>query len=171
MLEFIEKQKNKWYLWFSEKAKGKHAIRTLALISFTESIIFPTTLFSILGGLVGYVIGLFFFDTIGTKIVDFYSLQAELAEAKTLYNDNAFIVTLIGAFTPIPYKIFVLTAGFLKTNILAFLSASVIGRGLQFFLVAFVMKKYGDKATQLFLKYFNYLAIIGILGLLYIFLH
>ena len=166
----------------------------LATVAFAESIIFPiptsaflmavymagakrwfylaafTTFFSILGGIVGYFLGLFFFDLIGIKIVGFYHLGEELETAKGLYDENAFSVTLIGAFTPIPYKIFVLAAGFLKVNFFQFLFASILGRGLQFFVVALVMKKYGEHATRLFLKYFNTFLIIGALLFLYILL-
>jgi membrane protein YqaA with SNARE-associated domain len=195
MLEFIENQKNTWYGWARERAQGKAFKTWLAIIAFSESIILPiptavfllalygagakkwyyyaffTTLFSILGGMVGYFVGLFFFDAVGAKIVDFYDLGHELEKVKGLYNDNAFWVTFTGAFTPIPYKIFVLTAGFLKVNFVQFIIASIIGRGLQFFLIAFVMKHFGDTATKLVLKYFNYLAlfIVAVIAYLLIF--
>jgi len=192
MLEFIERQKNKGYLWFKERAEGPQVKVWLAFISFTESIILPiptsafliavymagakrfpfyaffTTLFSVLGGFAGYFIGYFFFDTVGVRIVDFYNLATELEATKALYNDNTFWVTFTGAFTPVPYKIFVLSAGFLKVNLLYFMLASVVGRGLQFFLIAYIMKHYGDTATKLFLKYFNVIVFVGIALFLYI---
>ena len=179
MISWIERQKNKTYLWIKERAEGKGMKAWLATVSFAESIIFPiptsafliavymagakrwfylaafTTFFSILGGIVGYFLGYFFFDAVGVKIVEFYNLGSQFEAAQSLYDKNAFSVTLIGAFTPIPYKIFVLAAGFLKVNFFQFLLASIIGRGLQFFVIALVMKKFGEAATRLFLKYFN----------------
>lgn len=192
MLQFIEEQKNKWYKWVQDRAETRVVKFWLGFISFTESIILPiptaafllaiygagakrwyhyalfTTIFSVLGGVVGYFVGLFFFDAVGLRIVDFYHLGAELEQAKTSYGDNAFWVTFVAAFTPIPYKIFTLSAGFLKINILSFVIASILGRGLQFYLIAFVMKRYGDAATKLFLKYFNYVALLIALAFLYL---
>ena len=194
MLEFIERQKNRGYLWVKSKAESKQVKWWLAFISFSESIILPlptaafvmatymggskkfyhiaflTTIFSVLGGVFGYFLGLLFFDTIGVRIIEFYHLGKELEEVKLLYNQNVFWVTFTGAFTPIPYKIFVLSAGFLKVNLLSFFVASVIGRGLQFYLIAYIMKHFGDGATRLFLKYFNVIAFFGALLLLYILL-
>lgn len=186
MIDFIEDQKNKWYLFVKKHAEGPHVKVWLASVSFLEAIIFPiptsafliavymagakrfwfyaffTTFFSIVGGVVGYFVGYFFFDTIGVRIVDFYNLGSELEKVKELYGNNAFWVTFTGAFTPIPYKVFTLSAGFLKVNFLYFFLASVIGRGLQFFLVAYIMKLFGETATKLFLKYFNYVVLVAI---------
>lgn len=187
MLSFIATIKNRVYRFFEERIESPFFFWWLAAISFTESIILPlptaaflmaiflagakrwfyyamyTTLFSVLGGIVGYFLGLLFFDTLGIKIIDFYHLQEELSHVQGLYDDNAFWVTLVGAFTPVPYKIFVLTAGFLKANFVAFLIASIIGRGAQFYLIAVLMRKYGETVTKVFLTYFNYIALIGIL--------
>ena len=184
MLQFIERQKNKWAKWFFSKAHGPHVKWWLAFISFTESVILPlptaaflvpvlmagtkrwlyyatfTTLFSVLGGIVGYFIALFFFDVIGIKIIEFYSLGEQLEDVKALYDGNAFFVNFVGAFTPIPYKLFVFASGFLKSSFIAFLAASILGRGLQFFLIGYVMHLFGGRITKIFLQYFNIIVLI-----------
>lgn len=195
MFDFLEKTKNKCFYWFKDRAESRAVKVWLALIAFGESIIFPiptvaflmpifmsgvkrwfyfagfATLFSILGGIAGYVVGFFLFDTIGTKIVDFYGLEKEFLQVQSIYQSNVFWVTLVGAFTPVPYKIFTLSAGVLSVSFLPFLIASIIGRGAQFFLVAYVMKYFGAVFTRIFLRYFNILAfaIVGIAILLFLF--
>jgi membrane protein YqaA with SNARE-associated domain len=179
MLSFLDTIKIRLRDWFVGRAHGPHARTLLAIIAFTESFIFPiptatfqmaillagaqkwlyyaifTTIFSVLGGVVGYVIGAFFFDTIGIRIITFYGLTAELEHVRTLFEDNAFGVVFTGAFTPLPYKIFTLSAGFLKINFLAFLLASVIGRGLQFFIVSYIFKLFGARIAELFFRFFT----------------
>lgn len=194
MFSYIERLKQKIIDWFFARAQGPMGQFWLALLAFTESIIFPvptvallvpilmadakrwlyfaafTSGFSILGGIVGYFVGVLFFDLIGAKIIEFYHLGPQMADVTERFNNNAFLVTFIGAFTPIPYKVFVLAAGFLGVNFFAFVLASVLGRSLQFFLVGYVMKVYGKQVTEVVLKYFNYFVVLGILLLLYIFL-
>lgn len=184
MLNYIEEQKNRWYAWFAVRAHGPHMRAWLALFAFIESIFFPvptaaflipilmidarrwvsyaayTSFFSVLGGIAGYLIAAFFFDTIGIRIIDFYGLSAQMEHVQALFNANAFWVVLTGAFTPIPYKVFVLTAGFLKINFLAFLFASIVGRSMQFFLIGYVMRLFGPTVTRVFLKYFNVVVLI-----------
>lgn len=184
MLQYIEHQKNKWYAWFAERAHGKHMRAWLALFAFIESIFFPvptaalltpilmvdarrwvsyavfTSFFSVLGGIAGYLIAAFFFDTIGVRIIDFYGLTSQMEYVKTLFDANAFWVVLTGAFTPIPYKVFVLTAGFLKINFVAFLLASIIGRSMQFFTIGYVMRLFGPAVTRVFLRYFNIIVLV-----------
>ena len=188
MIEWFETQKNKWTKKFFEHAHGTHVKAWLAFISFTESVILPiptaaflipvlmagtkrwvyyaafTTFFSVIGGVVGYFIALFFFDLIGIRIVEFYHMTDKLEEVKLLYDGNAFIVNFIGAFTPIPYKLFVFSSGFLKSSFFMFLTASILGRGLQFFLIGYIMHLFGERITKSFLRYFNILALILIVA-------
>lgn len=178
-ITYLENHKTKWRDWLMARAHGTHAKIWLALIAFTESFIFPiptvaflipilmagskrwvfyalfTTGFSVLGGVVGYVIGAFFFDTIGQKIVVFYNLTSEVAQVQELFDRNAFFVMFTGAFTPLPYKVFTLSAGFLKIGILPLIVASILGRGLQFFVVAYIFKLYGAKIAEIFFRYFS----------------
>ncbi len=187
MVEYIKNIKINWSDWFRKKAHGNNMKFWLALVAFTESILMPfptaifflfilmagakrwlyyavfTTIFSVLGGIAGYFIGAFFFDTVGVKIIDFYNLSIEVEKIKVLFDGNAFAVNFIGAATPVPYKIFTLTSGFLGINFFSFLSASIVGRFMQFALLGYIAKLFGPTIARLFFKYFNIVVILLII--------
>jgi len=186
IFSYLNSVKNKWWQWFVSRAHGTHAKFWLVLFSFSESSFFVvppdilligilmagadhwvyyaslTTIASVLGGLFGYIIGYFFFDAIGARIIDFYYLTEKFELVKGLYEGNAFWIIFTAAFTPIPYKIFVLSAGFFKINIIAFLMASLLGRSARFFLVAYLTKLFGNKMSLLFLRYFNLITAVAV---------
>ncbi len=159
--------------------RGKNAKWWLSGISFAESSFFPippdfylmpvvaqnrdkwvyfatiTTISSVLGGLFGYLIGAFLFETVGLWLVRLYDLKEELDLVKIFFNDHAFLSIFTAAFTPIPYKIFTIAAGLFNLNIFIFVVASTLGRGIRFFVVSFIMKIFGEKISLLALKYFN----------------
>ncbi|MCW9054822.1 MAG: VTT domain-containing protein [Candidatus Pacebacteria bacterium] len=163
--------------WFKQRAHGAYAKAWLFFLSFTESsfLFIPpdilliaillagsrqwmyygllTSVASILGAVFGYVVALFFYDTLGIHIVDFYHLKEEVVLAQTLFNNNAFWVIFTAAFTPIPYKVFVLAAGFLKVNFFVFLVASIIGRSLRYIIIAYVVHLLGERAVKLLSRY------------------
>jgi len=175
--------KNKGRNWFVAYAEGPHATFWLVVFSFSEAIFFPlppdlfliaaltarrmkwvfyallTTLVSIAGGVVGYGIGIYFFDVIGEPIVKLYGLEQEMITIGNLFSENAFLVIFTAAFTPIPYKIFTIGAGFFSINMFTFLVASFLGRGIRFFVVSYVMYRYGSLIKYLTYKYFNILSI------------
>lgn len=179
ILQHLESIKIRSRDWFKAKAHGVHAQTWLAFIAFSESSFFPiptvtflipillagakrwlyyalfTTFFSVIGGVFGYIIGALFFDIIGVSIVSFYGLEDKMTLVQTRFNSNAFLVVFIGAFTPLPYKVFALSAGFLKVNFLSFVLASVFGRGLQFFVVSFALRLFGERIARLLFKYFT----------------
>lgn len=187
MFEYIESVKKKWTDWFIHRAHNTHFKAWLAFISFTESIILPfptvafmililmagakrwvyyatlTTIFSVIGGVVGYFIGVFFFDTLGVRIVDFYNLTEAVERTRISFENNAFITNFIGAFTPLPYKIFTLSSGFFKINFVSFILASILGRSAQFFLVAYATKVWGAAVSKLAFRYFNIAVLIILL--------
>lgn len=163
--------------WFRERAHGAYAKAWLFFLSFSESsfLFIPpdilliaillahsrkwfyysilTTVASVLGAVFGYAVAVFFFDTIGIKIIHFYNLEVHVDYARLLFNNNAFLVIFTGAFTPIPYKVFVLMAGFLKVNFFIFLVASIIGRGLRYFVVSYAVHLFGKQATVFISRY------------------
>lgn len=140
-----------------EWARHRHAVRYLSAVSFAESSFFPvpvavmllpmafadvpkawhlakiTTLFSVLGGIVGYIIGAVAFQAV-EPLLSHYASQ--LAQAKTWFGQYGPWVVLMAGFSPIPYKIFTLTAGALGLAFIPFVVASVIGRASQFYLIA-----------------------------------
>ena len=163
---------------------NKNSLNFLALFSFLESIIIPippdiflipitltkkfkwfflgayTTFFSILGGILGYTIGMFFWDIVGYKIIDFYDGQAHIDYIKTLFSKYGWLVIFIAGFSPIPYKIFTLGSGMLGYNFLIFLLCSIISRGLRFLTLTYLVSKYGEKSIKLIEKHFVKFTII-----------
>lgn len=114
---------------------------------------------SVLGGIAGYAIGALFFNIIGAQIIVLYGLEDAFAHTAALFDNNAFLVVLFGAFTPIPYKIFALTGGVLGVNLLVFIFASLVGRVARFIIVGYIVKQFG---TQLLSRYSRHLNIITI---------
>ena len=164
----------------------------LAVVSFIESSFFPippdvmvipmviskkndffkifliTTIFSVLGGILGYFIGAFFFD-LGMNIMSFYGYEERLSNLKNnLINSEGFYAWLgilfLAGFTPLPYKVFTIASGLIGFNILIFIFISLISRGLRFFIVSYLSYKFGDLFTQFMNKHGSkWFTIIGIL--------
>ena len=164
----------------------------LALVSFIESSFFPippdvmvipmviskksdflkifliTTIFSVLGGILGYFIGAFFFD-IGMQVITFYGYQDKLIILKNnLINSEGFYAWLsilfLAGFTPLPYKVFTIASGLIGFNILIFVLISLISRGLRFFIVSYLSYKFGNLFTKFMEKHGSkWFTIIGIL--------
>tara|TARA_B100000073_G_C23427512_1_gene449830 strand:+ start:17 stop:622 length:606 start_codon:yes stop_codon:yes gene_type:complete len=164
----------------------------LAVISFIESSFFPippdvmvipmviskkkdfikifliTTIFSVLGGVLGYFIGAFFFD-IGIQIMIFYGYEEKLISLKNdLIKSEGFYAWLgilfLAGFTPLPYKVFTIASGLIGFNIIIFIFTSLISRGLRFFIISYFSYKFGDQFTKFMNKQgSNWFTIIGIL--------
>lgn len=101
-----------------------------------------TTLFSVLGGLAGYLIGYFGFHLVEPYLLEWgYMEKFELAEA--WFGEWGFWAVLVAGFSPIPYKVFTIAAGALHLALLPFVLASIIGRGARFFLVSLLLAKFG----------------------------
>ena len=164
----------------------------LALVSFIESSFFPippdvmvipmviskkndfikifliSTIFSVLGGILGYFIGAFFFD-ISMQIMSFYGYEDKLTDLKNnLINSEGFYAWLgilfLAGFTPLPYKVFTVASGLISFNILIFIFISLISRGLRFFIVSYLSFKFGDLFTEFMNKHGSkWFTTIGIL--------
>ncbi len=152
-------------------AGHRFANSILAMVSFLESFIFPiptdtmiipmviakknefikisliAIIFSVLGALVGYLIGYIFFNELGVKIFEFFgSENANIFKEKLASENGLFsgaLIIFIAGFTPLPFKIITITSGFVHFNILIFITVCLISRGLRFFLVAYLSYKYG----------------------------
>ena len=185
MLEILAKIREHSRAWILRHATGKQAGKFLATISFAESSFFPippdvvltailiakkgerflyyawlTTIFSVLGGLAGYLVGAVFFESLGTYIIETYHLADEFKLVEQKFLENAFWAILVAAFTPIPYKIFTIAAGFFAVPLMPFVLASFLGRGARFFLVAFVLRRYGERFGEMAYRYFNQVTLI-----------
>tara|TARA_B100000579_G_scaffold373949_1_gene337869 strand:- start:1544 stop:2134 length:591 start_codon:yes stop_codon:yes gene_type:complete len=164
----------------------------LAAVSFIESSFFPippdvmivpmviskkndffkifliATIFSVLGGVLGYLIGAFFFD-LGMHVMAFYNYEDKLVNLKTnLLNSEGFYAWLgilfLAGLTPLPYKVFTIASGLIGFNILIFIFISLVSRGLRFFIVSYLSYKFGDLFTQLMERHGSkWFTIIGII--------
>ena len=100
------------------------------------SLAFLCTIFSVGGGILGYFIGSFFFDSIGQNILNYYNLDEKFLNFSKEYNEHGVLIVGAGGFTPIPYKLITIFSGFNKMDLLEFSIVSFISRGARFFLIA-----------------------------------
>lgn len=114
---------------------------------------------SVIGGALGYAIGLGFIDTIGAKILDWYGLQEQYHSIQVLYQRyDAWAVGAAG-FTPLPYKLFTIAAGAFHIDFVTFILMSIVSRSARFFLVAALIYKFGAPVQYVINRYFNILSI------------
>jgi len=110
------------------------------------------TIFSVLGGIFGYVLGLYFFD-FAMNIVEFYGYEEKTIDLKnTLSQGDGFYawfgILFLAGFTPLPYKVFTIVSGLIGFNFPIFILISFISRGLRFFIVSYLASKFGDSFTN-----------------------
>lgn len=139
------------------------ALLIILAISYpTKSFIYASisTVGSVLGAYFGYFIGYFFYDTIGIKIIEFYGVQHQIQYVLNKYQENGFIAIVTAGFTPIPYKVFTILAGFNKTiDLFTLTFASLIGRAGRFFLVAGLIYVFGPGIKSFIDRYLDKLTI------------
>tara|TARA_Y100000741_G_scaffold202516_1_gene153979 strand:+ start:1026 stop:1601 length:576 start_codon:yes stop_codon:yes gene_type:complete len=157
--------------------KNKKSDLYLYLISFFESIFFPiptdvflipkalinkeravklaiyTTIFSVLGGIAGYMIGHFFYDEIGIQIIEKFNLIDEFNLFSKSINEYGYLFIFIAGFTPIPYKIAAITSGLVNISLVGFIFFSIISRGPRFIVEALLCKYLGKKAEKIIRDY------------------
>ena len=172
------------YNWTLDKANHKNAKWYLSLISFAESSFFPIppdlllipmalasktkaifyaficTLSSVLGGILGYAIGYYFYKTLGIYIVEFYHLENSFSVFESYYKEFGILIVLGAGITPFPYKFITIASGVFGLNIFLFIIVSIIGRGLRFYLIAILLYFFGEKIKLIIDKYFNILTIV-----------
>ena len=183
---------NNLYKKCLDLAAHKSSKYYLAIVSFVESSFFPippdvmiipmviskksdfikifliTTIFSVLGGMLGYLIGAFFFD-FGAQIMSFYGYENKLSNIKeNLVNSDGFYAWLgilfLAGFTPLPYKVFTIASGLISFNFFIFIVISLISRGLRFFIVSYLSYKFGNLFTEFMEKHGSkWFTIIGLI--------
>ena len=135
---------------------------------------FLTTVGSVVGGVLGYLIGKFSFDYI-EPIIEKFGYMVAYHNAVNWFNDWGLWAILIAGFSPIPYKLFTIAAGVLNMSFLPFMIGSIIGRGSRFYLVALLIKLFGKKIDSVLKKYIDRIGwsviILIIFGLTYFNLH
>ncbi|MBD1137800.1 DedA family protein [Pelagibacterales bacterium SAG-MED43] len=172
-------------------AAHKNSNFFLGAISFIESSFFPippdimivpmaiakkkdflkifiiATIFSVLGGIFGYVIGAFFYD-FAMYIVELYNYEDKVIDIKDALSQGSGFYTwltilFLAGFTPLPYKVFTIASGLINFNLLIFILISLISRGLRFFIVSYLSSKFGNSFSNYMNKYGQkWFSIIGI---------
>ena len=174
----------KTYDWILHWSTTKYAVPALFILAFAESSFFPIppdvlliamavalplkafrfaavcSVGSVLGGMFGYLLGWQFMDVIGNSIIEFYHFQEQWAKIGGWYEEyNAWAVGAAG-FTPLPYKVFTIAAGAFEINFPIFVLASLVSRSARFFIVAWLIHRYGAPIKVFIEKYFNILSIV-----------
>ena len=175
-----------------ELAAHKSSNFYLGLVSFVESSFFPippdamiipmviakkkeyqkifliASIFSVLGGIFGYLIGYLFFD-LAMYLIEFYGYQNKVENLKlSMSQGSGFLAWLsilfLAGFTPLPYKAFTISSGLIGFNLPIFIIVSLISRGLRFFIVAYLSYKFGELFTEFMEKHGSkWFTIIGII--------
>lgn len=188
------------YDWAMRTAAHKHAEWALAGVSFVESSVFPippdvilmpmvladrskawryaaiATISSVIGGFLGYAIGYFLFEAVGRPILDFYHVMDKYDSLKHSFDEWGAWIIIAKGWTPIPYKFLTITSGALQFDLLAFTIASVVSRGMRFFLVAGLLWAFGppirafvEKRLTLVTTLFVVILIGGFVAIKYMF--
>lgn len=171
------------YNWVLSWAESQYSSYALCVLAFIESSFFPippdvlqislsvakpkrsywyaflATVFSVIGGLFGYFIGMFLFESIGGWIINTLGYEHYFLQVGELYKQNAFIAILGAALTPIPYKVFTIGAGLWRVGLTPLLLGSLIGRAGRFFFVATLTYFWGERVKVFVEKYFNWVSL------------
>lgn len=177
------------YDWTMRQAARPRADRALAVVSFLESSVFPIppdvmlipmclanrqrafyyagicTIASVIGGLLGYAIGYFLIETVGKWIIDLYGYAQKWQAFEDAYDEWGVWIILIKGLTPIPYKIVTIASGAAHFSLAVFIIASVVTRGLRFFIVAGLLRAYGEPIRDFIEKRLNILGVIFVVCL------
>ena len=178
------------YDWCIAAAYKPYALWLMGLVSFAESSFFPIppdtmlipmslahpkrawtfatwcTLASVAGGVLGYAIGALLYDTVGHWLISLYGYGDKVEAFREAYAKWGAWIILLKGLTPIPYKIVTITSGFAGYNIWLFIVFSVIARGIRFYLVAFLLNRYGERARATIEERLGLWVTIGVIVLL-----
>jgi membrane protein YqaA with SNARE-associated domain len=188
------------YDWCIASAGKPHASWIMGLVSFAESSFFPVppdamliplalarpdrawayatlcTWTSVLGGLLGYFIGAVLYDSVGQWLIGLYGYGDKVEAFREAYATWGTWIILLKGVTPIPYKIVTITSGFAGYNLLMFVLLSFVARGMRFYLVAFLLSRYGPRARAIIEERLTFwvtislaVLILGIIMAVYIF--
>jgi membrane protein YqaA with SNARE-associated domain len=178
-LAFLER----WYEAVKVAARHKNAERTFAGICFVESSFFPippdimlipmvqaapqkawrlatiATIFSVLGGIFGYLIGMLLFDAFAMPLLERLGKADSVIEFSNKVEEYGALAVFGAGLTPFPYKVITIMSGALKINFAVFMAASVMARSLRFFLVAGIVKSFGPKAEEIMKEHFGWFSV------------
>jgi membrane protein YqaA with SNARE-associated domain len=161
------------YDWCIAAAHKPYAMWLMGLVSFLESSFFPIppdamlipmslarpekawtyatvcTLTSVAGGVLGWVIGAYLYDTVGHWLIQLYGYGDKVEAFREAYARWGTWIILLKGVTPIPYKIVTITSGLADYPIIPFILLSIVSRGMRFYLVAFLIYRFGDRARKI----------------------
>lgn len=188
------------YDWCINASGKPHASWMMGAVSFAESSFFPVppdvmlipmslarpdkayfyatlcTLTSVAGGIVGYLIGAILYDSVGNWLIQLYGYGDKVEAFREAYAQYGAWIILLKGLTPIPYKIVTITSGFAGYSLLLFVLFSVITRGMRFYLLAFLLNRYGAQARAILEERLGFwvtvgsiVLVAGIVGALYLF--
>jgi membrane protein YqaA with SNARE-associated domain len=188
------------YDWCIAAAHKPHALWLMGFVSFVESSFFPIppdamlipmsiarperawlfatvcTLTSVAGGVLGYAIGAFLYDTVGHWLIALYGYGDKVEAFREAYARWGTWIILLKGVTPIPYKIVTITSGFAGYNIWLFIVFSFVARGTRFYLTAFLLNRYGVQAREIIEKRLGFwvtvslgVLLVGIFAAIYLF--
>ena len=174
----------KIYDWIINLSSNKHALFWLFVISFVESSFFPippdimlipmilavpkkawnyafvATTGSVVGAYLGYAIGHFCFEMIAVPILNFYGVMDKFVEFQNMYHQYGAWIVFGAGITPFPYKIITIASGVVHLNLAVFTVASIIARGLRFYLIAWLLYKFGEPMKVFIEKNLGWLSIL-----------
>src|SRR6188508_2565037 len=164
------------YDWCLTAAHKPHALWLMGAVSFAESSFFPVppdvmlipmalarpdrayvmaiwcTVTSVAGGILGYAIGALLYDSVGLWLIQLYGYGDKVEAFREAYAQWGAWIILLKGLTPIPYKIVTITSGFAGYNVFLFVLLSIVARGMRFFLLAFLLNRYGAQARLIIEK-------------------
>jgi membrane protein YqaA with SNARE-associated domain len=164
------------YDWCIDAAHKPYALWLMGLVSFLESSVFPVppdamlipmslarperawlyatlcTVTSVAGGVLGYFIGAYLYDSVGHWLISLYGYGDKVEAFREAYAKWGTWIILLKGLTPIPYKIVTITSGFAGYSLALFIMFSVVARGTRFFLAAFLLNRYGPQAREIIEK-------------------
>ena len=174
------------YDWTMQLANNPRAIWLLGFVSFIEAIFFPippdvllipmilanikrawlyafvTTITSVIGGLVGYAIGYLAYEQIAEPLLLSLGKQAAMNLFSISINENGFLIVLTAGISPIPFKVVSVMSGFTQMPVFVFLLSALLGRATRFFVVASLLKYYGEAIKSFIETYLGWLFLVFI---------
>lgn len=190
MITYFQNLLRKTYELMLNLSASPHAIWFLFAVAFAESSFFPippdimlipmilatpnkawriaaiATLASLIGGYFGYAIGIFAFNTIAEPILQFYNALDKFYTFENYYHQYGAWIVFGAGITPFPYKIITIASGVVHLDLIVFTIASILARGLRFFIVAWLLKKYGEPMKYFIEKHLGKLSILFLILLI-----
>ncbi len=189
-ISWYQRTTRKLYDWVLHWAETPYGVPALALITFAEASFFPIppdvllialaisiprrsfryalvcSITSVFGGLLGYLIGYALFESVGRPILEFYGYMDKFLWLKLKYDEVGAWLLAMAGFTPIPYKVFTITSGVMKMNLVLFTVVSLISRSARFFLVGALIYFFGPPVKRFIDRYFNLLSVVFVVLLI-----